>query len=227
MPPFRPLRARATAMVVAGLALAATACGVADTTAPAPSSSLSFSQSEDSRLKAELEREKIRIVVAQEASKATQDLLKIEWERFQKTNPDKERSPFLVCDPIQYTGKAEIVGPEGKDIGFGPHKLYIPRGALSKRVVITAEALTSLNVVAKFGPHGLVFNPAKRPKLELNYKHCFGQSSIPARIVYVNDLKQMLEFPTSTDVKQLGLVWAHIGHFSGYMVSSGREEDLQ
>jgi len=176
----------------------------------------------ESQLKAQLEREKTRIEKAELASKATYDAYKRHWDRFLNSNPSKSTSPFLVCDPLAYTGQTKIIGPEGGDIGFGPHKLAIPRGALSRRVVVTAEAPVSLNVEVHFSPHGLVFNANKAPRLELSYKHCYGQNNLPKSIVYVNDAKRIIEYPASTDVSNQGLVWAWIKHFSGYMVSSGR-----
>lgn len=176
----------------------------------------------EAQLNAQLEREKTRIALAELASKGTYDRLKGEWEVFLKSNPSQSTSLFLTCDPIAYAAQVKIIGSEGGDIGFGPHKLSIPRGSLSRRVVITTESLVSLNVETRFSPHGLVFNASKPPRLELSYKHCYGQSSLPKSIVYVNDSKQILEYPTSTDVSQAGLVWAWIKHFSGYMVSSGR-----
>jgi len=214
-----------TAVRIAAIAVLFAACGT-DGSLPTSSAPSEAAQLQPSlavvsglSLNAQLEREKARIALAQEQSKRMHDSLKTEWQRFQDSKPDKDRSPFVVCDPLQYVAETKIIGPSGGEIGFGPHKLTIPRGALSKSVVITAEAPTSLNVVAKFSPHGLLFNLRMPSKLVLSYKHCFGQNNLPKRIVYVDDNLRIIEYPLSIDARNFGLVLATINHFSGYMVA--------
>lgn len=211
--------------IVLGVLVSATGCTTDGSTPTMPLASeaeasyAAMSTSENGQLNAQLEREKARISKAQEASKPTYDALKKKWQRFLDSTPDKARTKFVVCDPIQYVADVKIIGPKGGEIGFGPHKLYIPQGALSRHTVVTAEGLTSLNVEAKFSPHGLLFNTAKPAKLELSYKHCFGLRSLGKKIVYVDNNHVVVEYPITTDVKNQGLVWARIGHFSSYMIA--------
>ncbi len=165
-----------------------------------------------------LRAETARIAARLESEKPIYDSLKVEWQRVL----DDETGRFadsLVCDPKQYVATAKIVGPEGADINFGEHSLRIPAGALSVRTVITAEAPTSLNVLAVFSPSGTRFNPAVRPTLELSYKHCKGPLSRSARIAYVGANGQIIEYPPSQDFPDLGLVRGLIGHFSNYIVA--------
>ncbi|MFN0182035.1 MAG: hypothetical protein ACKVZ0_24795 [Gemmatimonadales bacterium] len=165
------------------------------------------------------EREKARIALAQVQSQATYDALKVEWQRFLDSGASQADSPLLICDPLQYTAQIKIVGPEGADLDVGPHKLSIPAGALTTSTVITAEALTSLNVEVKFSPHGISF--AKRPTLVLSYKHCYTRANAdaPYDVVYLGKNKQIVEWWATTDSKDYGLVSAAIGHFSTYAVA--------
>ena len=181
------------------------------------------SGSQMTTLESLLESEKRRIERARDASKAVQDSLKDIWDELRPSNSGPgsgQGALFLICDPIQYVGQAKIIGPEGGEIQFGPHKLRVPRGALKARTVITAEAPTSLLVEAKFSPHGLQFDPRYPPTLTLSYNHCVLPQLLPTKkIVYVNDAYQILEFPASQDRNDVRLVNASIQHFSGYVVA--------
>ncbi|MGZ8376938.1 MAG: hypothetical protein ACXWZS_15610 [Gemmatirosa sp.] len=170
-------------------------------------------------LNQQLEAEKRRIFLESERSKRTYDALKVEWARLEQQHPNGNPE-LLYCDPLQYTGTTKIIGPEGGDLDFGPHKLSIPRGALAKATVITGEMPVALTVGARFSPHGLQF--AKGVKLTLSYKHCNRPTSFLEQIVYVDGLNTILERPLSVDRTNDGLVDATIWHFSGYMVSTGR-----
>ncbi len=206
------------------LALVAGACGPdssASTLAPPslePVALAVMSSYEQARLDTELTLEKARIDAALKASQAVYDKLKIEWE-LRGTTSSGQGTQFLLCDPLQYVAEAKIVGPEGADIDFGPHKLSIPAGALDRYVVVTAEAPVSLKVEATFRPHGVVFNSKRPPKLTLSYKHCQGRVAAPKKIVYVSDDYRIIEYPLSGDVARSGLVWAWLKHFSGYVVA--------
>ncbi len=171
-------------------------------------------------LKAIEEAEKARIDRAKQASQATYDSLKVVWQRFLDGGARLDGA-FVVCDPLQYVGTVKIVGSEGADIDFGPHKLSIPRGALAAPTVITAEALVSLTVEAKFSPHGTTF--AVPPKLRLSYKHCYVSSAFATRsIVYVTPELQILEWLASVDQGDAQVVLADLWHFSKYAVAYNR-----
>jgi hypothetical protein len=174
----------------------------------------STSQSDPALLK-KLEDEKARIAKAQEDSKATYLTLKQEWDRLNETYPNGNPK-LLYCDPLQYAAQTVIVGPNGADLGFGPHKLSIPRGALSQFTVITVEAPTSLAVEARFSPHGLRF--LAQPTLTLSYKHCNRPSTFVHRLYYVDLKDRILSTPSSRDNSSLGLIEGWIWHFSRYAV---------
>jgi hypothetical protein len=165
-----------------------------------------------------LESEKVRVAARQQADAARYDELKVRWQQVL----DDTTGAFadsLMCDPKQYVATVKIVGPEGDDINFGEHTLRIPPGALSTRTVITAEAPTSVRVLAVFSPHGTRFNPDRLPTLELSYKHCRGPVDRAARIAYLGANGEILEWPPSQDFPELGLVRGQIGHFSNYIVA--------
>ncbi len=116
------------------------ACGIDGPTPPLPPNvsvvgRAQLSSVDESRLDAQLEREKQRIAAELEASKPVYDALKTEWERYLESSTLEQKTPFLICDPLQYVATTKIVGPEGADLDFGPHKLSIPAGALNNYVV--------------------------------------------------------------------------------------------
>ncbi len=173
---------------------------------------------EEELLKQIEESEKRRIKAAEEGSKAAYDSLKVLWQAFRDAKPDKDASPLLVCDPLQYKGEVKIIGRDGGDIDFGPHKLRIPQGALDRATVITAELLTSLHVEARFSPHGLVFK--KPPVLLVSYKHCYTPADFSRRtVVYLNSQGEIVERPVSWDYPSYKDVAAEIWHFSRYAVA--------
>lgn len=171
-------------------------------------------QTED-ELKPLLEVEKARIAAELANSQRVYDSLKVVWDEY-LLNPQAFTSRLIMCDPLQYAAEAKIIGPEGGDIAIGPHKLTIPKGALSSYVVITGEMPVSLLVSAKLWPHGLTF--LKAPRLTLSYKHCNRSPGFTERVAYIDDAQQILEWPRSKDSSD-GLVDAWIWHFSSYVVA--------
>lgn len=162
--------------------------------------------------------EKRRVAAEQERQKVSYDSLKALWQRVL----DDESGAWddqLVCDPLQYVATVKVVGPAGADIDFGPHKLRIPPGALNQPTVITAEAPSSLQVLAKFSPHGTIFTPGRHPTLELSYKHCRNPAGHTARIGYLGPDGRVIEWPPSQDFPEEAMVRGIIGHFSPYIVA--------
>jgi len=162
--------------------------------------------------------EKARVDRQKKHEEAVYDSLKVTWQEVL----DDETGTWdnvLVCDPLQYVATVKVVGPEGADVDFGPHKLKIPAGALPRPTVITAEAPTSLQVLAKFSPHGTVFAAGRHPTLELSYKHCRNPPGHTARIGYLGPDGQVAEWPPSQDFPEFGMVRGWIGHFSWYIVA--------
>jgi len=162
--------------------------------------------------------EKARVAAEQEAQKVVYDSLKGIWQEVLDDETGKWDG-LLVCDPLQYVATVKIIGPEGGDVDFGPHKLTIPSGALSRPTVITAEAPTSLAALARFSPHGTKFAAGRHPTLELSYKHCRNPPGHAARIGYLGPDGTVIEWPPSRDFPEFGLVRGWIGHFSSYIVA--------
>lgn len=117
------------------------------------------------------------------------------------------------CETPSYGSVTQTVGRYGGAIKIGPHSLYIPAGALSGPVAITATASAGSQVKVDFQPHGLRFEePAI---LTLSYAHCSSSPSRP-KIVYVNDLLSILELLPSLNDTYRERVIGRIDHFSGY-----------
>jgi hypothetical protein len=159
-----------------------------------------------------------------ERNKAAFDSLKMEWKEFKKEWAEYKkdnklaRVELLRCAPLEYSGDAEVIGPNGGEIKVGPHKLVIPKGALATEQLIVAEAPMGSLVRVTFQPHGLRFSV--RSQLTLSYAHCMRPDSFTYRIAYVDDNgKTILEFPPSADDKTLKAVNAGIDHFSSYVVA--------
>jgi hypothetical protein len=145
------------------------------------------------------------------------DAYKKEWAEYKKDNKDA-RVELLRCAPLEYAGDAEVIGPDGGDLHVGPHKLVIPRGALTEETLLVAEAPMGSLVQVMFGPHGLRFGVSSQ--LTLSYAHCMRPENFTYRIVYTDDkAKKILEFPPSTDSKTLKAVTAPIDHFSSYIIA--------
>jgi hypothetical protein len=195
------------------------AASLAKTATPPPSTPTEAQLKEkELQLKARELEEKARVAAAQEASKAVYDALKPEWERLVKLYPNGitgESGP-VYCDPLQYASDVKIIGPEGGDMSIGPHKLSIPKGALTDYVVITGEMPVSMAVTVRLSPEGLAF--AKQPLLTLSYKHCLRPIYYRERVAYTDEELNPLEFPHSYDLTLDGLVNAWLDHFSRYAV---------
>lgn len=172
----------------------------------------------DDSLQALLQSEQARIAQKRVASVALHDSLSLVWQLAQVIPLPMLPSPMLVCQPLEYEATAAIIGPEGGEIRFGPHRLNIPAGALLTRTVVTAEAPTSLMVMADFSPDGLHF--AKDVELRLDYEHCT-QPFLPGvfHVVYVDDLLRILETPPSEDYRSSRWIRSWLRHFSKYAVA--------
>jgi hypothetical protein len=167
-------------------------------------------------LSQQLEREKARVAREQERSKGAYDSLKTIWDAY-SDRFGNGGSPLLMCDPLQYAATVKVVGPEGADLDVGPHKLRIPRGALTQETVITVEQPVSLEVTTRLSPHGIAF---RRPvTLTLSYKHCLRPTGYRERVAYTDEQLNVLEYVRSRDNDADGLVDAVLDHFSRYAVA--------
>jgi len=129
-------------------------------------------------------------------------------------------SGLLACEPLPYAINTATIGPEGGTISVGPHVLAVPAGALSRAVVITAEAPVGRVNSVRLLPEGLAFAPGKPARLTLSYANCplLGQV-LPKRIAYTSDLLSILAYLLSVDDLLARQVSANLEHFSRYVVA--------
>jgi hypothetical protein len=221
---FLPLAALAAALTLV-------ACTDQSPTGPAQRFDSQVLTAQSSDEKAEHERLKEQRDAVRKAQKEKREEMKAlratmreEWKSYKDALAKEKKLTkhmtveFLRCEPQDYSGDAEVIGPNGGELRMGHHKLIIPKGALDREVLVVGEAPVSELVEVQFSPHGLKF---KRPvELVLSYSHCIIPPAYTYRIVYVGeDGKQILEFPPSKDDKSIKEVEALIGHFSGYIVA--------
>lgn len=125
---------------------------------------------------------------------------------------------LLRCSPLTADTTVATVGPAGGTLTIGPHTLVIPAGALDSSVTITAIAPSDSVNQVEFAPQGLQFEtPAS---LTLSYANCnLLGISLPKKVVYTDDLLQILELEPSLDHAFSQTVTGRIGHFSSYAVA--------
>ena len=144
---------------------------------------------------------------------------KLQKEQWKRAHPGVKGGPeiqLLRCEPRDYEGAAEIIGPQGGTLKLGEHELVIPAGALTREELIVAEAPTSSLVDVSFAPHGLQF--LKSAQLTLSYKGCIRPTSSDFMVAYVQG-SQILELPPSVDRRSDDEVEADIDHFSRYALA--------
>ena len=146
--------------------------------------------------------------------------------------PGKPRHAIVLvpCSALPDRSVTKAIGPAGGSITVGPHVLFIPAGALKRRVSITATI--------QFRPKGLTgkegwqvnaigFKPKlkfqKPAYLVMSYANCdpaYVASLLPKQIVYANGaLNIILENEASDDFPDARMVTALIDHFSNYAVA--------
>ena len=116
--------------------------------------------------------------------------------------------------------QSRVIGPEGGTIELTTgHTLAFPAGALAAPTEIGMRADGEYQGV-RLSPHGLRFPAGAQPVLTLRAR---GTVADPAglQVVYVSEGNQILEvLPTTV---QGNAVTASLEHFSGYLISSGRQ----
>jgi hypothetical protein len=125
---------------------------------------------------------------------------------------------LLRCTVSQTTSASAVIGPAGGRLRVGKHWIDFPANAVSAPTLITATAPAGSVVVVDFKPHGLVFN--RPPVLTLDYSGCTLPAGSAAQVVYTDGLLNILERLLSFDDQRDGLVFANLGHFSGYAVAT-------
>lgn len=127
---------------------------------------------------------------------------------------------LLACAPQPYAADTVTVGPRGGTIVMGAQRLVIPAGALNHTVTIIGEAPSDNVVSVRFQPEGLQFNPARSPRLTLDYSSCgLVRNLLPKRIAYTTDRLDILSLLPSLDDLLHQRVSADIHHFSRYAVA--------
>jgi hypothetical protein len=128
---------------------------------------------------------------------------------------------LAVCEPVSTAVAARTIGPGGGEVRVGPHRLYVPAGALASDVRITGTTIPGTLRGVDFQPHGLRFS--KPVRLTFDYDRC----SIPAEagdteIVYMDAADKAIDRQPSVDYRWQRQVVAWTDHFSGYAVAFGR-----
>jgi hypothetical protein len=189
------------------------------------SSLAALSSTEQSRLATLEAAERHRVERARETTRIRYDSLESAWQGYRDAihsntgdRVNGDQAQVIECEPLPYAADVKVVGPAGGIVTVGPHKLMIPRGALTRYEVITAEIPVALHVAVKFSPSGLRF--LKPAMLLLNYRHCRPPEGSAHRVAYVNDAAEILEWPSSFDDPKQGLLFGTIDHFSKYAVAS-------
>lgn len=132
---------------------------------------------------------------------------------------DLLRLGYVRCTPQPEARAQASIGIGGGTIRAGRHTLTIPAGALSQTVTITMVAPSDSIVGVVFGPEGLTFNRSRPATLTLDYSNCGGSLlNLNKRIVYSDDLLNILEILSSLDDLGSSKVSAPIKHFSRYAV---------
>lgn len=125
---------------------------------------------------------------------------------------------LLSCTPLPADSASETIGPAGGVLYVGPHRLFVPAGALAAPVTITAVVPSDTVNQIRFQPEGLTFEqPAY---LTLSYANCnlLGQL-VPKRIAYTTDALDILEYLLSFDNFWTRKVTGRLEHFSTYAVA--------
>jgi hypothetical protein len=180
-------------------------------------------QQRPEELKGLLRGQQARIKRERELRKAAFRQMHAEWKvyrrEWKRAGKSDTKRPFdlLRCEPRPYDGDAAIIGPDGGTLHVGEHQLVIPKGALTREELITAEAATSSLVDLEFSPEGLTFG--RSAELTLSYKGCEVPADIDLVLAYVGWGNRILELPPSQDRKDLSEVVGEVGHFSQYAVA--------
>jgi hypothetical protein len=125
---------------------------------------------------------------------------------------------LLACRPMPADSTTQVLGPEGGSIAVGPHRLWVPAGALGAPVAITAVAPSDTVNRVVFAPDGLTFQRSAR--LTMSYANCGAASwLIPKRIAYTTDALEIIAILRSFDHPLAQRVSAGVDHFSTYAVA--------
>jgi len=125
---------------------------------------------------------------------------------------------LVRCTPFSPSSVSRTIGPLGGALAVGPHRLFIPPGALDAPVQITAIAPADTVNRIRFEPQGLTF---QRPALlTMSYANCGALASlVPKRIAYTSDALAIVELLPTVDVLATRTVSGRLEHFSDYAIA--------
>jgi hypothetical protein len=123
---------------------------------------------------------------------------------------------LLQCSPLPASTHSASIGSRGGSLRIGPHTLVVPKGALSRNVTITGEVVSGNVNSVRMQPEGLRFQ--KSATLTMSYSNCTGILS-PKKIVYTDELLNLLQILSSTDLPRSKSVKANLEHFSRYAIA--------
>ncbi len=125
---------------------------------------------------------------------------------------------LLACRVDESATSTAVIGPDGGTIRVGRHSLYVPPGALTESVEITATAPAGDRVELQLLPHGLQFE--RRTALRMSYAECGAVRGLLLRIAYVDDDRRtILEVLPSIPNLLRREVYGTTDHFSSYMLA--------
>ena len=125
---------------------------------------------------------------------------------------------LLLCSPLPYDSVTQTIGPEGGTLSVGPHRLFIPAGALPTAVTITAIAPSDTVNQVRFFPEGLTF--ASPAALTMSYANCGPLNLlVPKQIAYTTDALDILQLIPSIDAVWAQQVTGSLQHFSTYAIA--------
>jgi hypothetical protein len=128
---------------------------------------------------------------------------------------DDHESKVATCKLQREEWKTERIGRSGGKVEVGGISLFVPRGALSSTVAITAHKLPKTSASVQFLPEGLHF--AAPATLTMNYSKC-NTPLLGVTVVYVQADTVAESVPTQNH-PLFKFVVAKISHFSSYAVA--------
>jgi hypothetical protein len=171
-----------------------------------------------------LKQEKDRLKEERRLHHAEFEQARREWNLWKRAQAElkKHNSGYvpelLRCEPQEFAGDAEVIGPKGGSLRIGDHELRIPVGALDHDVLISGTAPVSDVAEVDLQPEGLHFD--KPAELELSYRNCVQPPDwVNVVVVYLGNNDQILEVNASVDKKGLKSVVGSLAHFSRYAVA--------
>jgi len=121
------------------------------------------------------------------------------------------------CPTSRTQSGSAWIGPYGGTVKIGPHRLYVPRGALKETVRISGVAPAGDYAQIKFEPEGLKFR--QPTTLVMSYDDCRDVDLDKLRIVYASDSLEILEVLPTVVSRRNETATTGLDHFSRYMLA--------